>query len=267
MFNCCCCRLGGLGGPGPGYPMMLGYPMMAPPQLAQVGPLLMPGTGSIRSVQSVPMLNHHTWDGEPCPVHHGHHHGHGPMVPLAALYGECNNESNLSVDCPRVFRNARLRPLHVTGLLRAPLSDIRGHHSPPGPQCGRALPAWRPRPSPRPPPARPPSLPRGTRPPHGAGQEVPARQHGQPRPLPGRAPRPQARHGRERGAQQTAHERTEESVASSQQGREEERTRMLFWAFCCDVDHTRDCNIRSVAWYCAQVHRVLGISVVFQLCL
>ena len=68
--------------------MMLGYPMMAPPQLAQVGPLLMPGTGSIRSVQSVPMLNHHTWDGEPCPVHHGHHHGHGPMVPLAALYGE-----------------------------------------------------------------------------------------------------------------------------------------------------------------------------------
>merc|ERR1719510_2073490 len=79
----------GLGGPGPGYPMMLGYPMMAPPQLAQVGPLLMPGTGSIRSVQSVPMLNHHTWDGEPCPVHHGHHHGHGhgPMVPLAALYG------------------------------------------------------------------------------------------------------------------------------------------------------------------------------------
>merc|ERR1719384_2824437 len=71
-------------GPGPGYPMMLGYPMMAPPQLAQVGPLLMPGTGSIRSVQSVPMLSHHTWDGEPCPVHHNHH---GPMVPLAALYG------------------------------------------------------------------------------------------------------------------------------------------------------------------------------------
>ena len=63
--------------------MMLGYPMMAPPQLAQVGPLLMPGTGSIRSVQSVPMLSHHTWDGEPCPVHHNH----GPMVPLAALYG------------------------------------------------------------------------------------------------------------------------------------------------------------------------------------
>ena len=68
-------------GPGPGYPMMVGYPMV-PPQLAAVGPLLMPGTGSIRSVQSVPMLNHHTWDGEPCPVHHHH-----PMVPLAALYG------------------------------------------------------------------------------------------------------------------------------------------------------------------------------------
>ena len=78
--------------PGPGYPMMVGYPMMAPPQLAHVGPLLMPGTGSIRSVQSVPMLSaaghmpgHHTWDGEPCPVHHHHQH---PMVPLAALYGE-----------------------------------------------------------------------------------------------------------------------------------------------------------------------------------
>jgi len=68
----------------PGYPMMVGYPMLAPPQLAHVGPLLMPGTGSIRSVQSVPMLSHghHTWDGEPCPVHHQH-----PMVPLAALYG------------------------------------------------------------------------------------------------------------------------------------------------------------------------------------
>merc|ERR1712027_301953 len=59
----------------PGFPMMVGYPMMAPPQLAHVGPMLMPGTGSIRSVQSVPMLNgHHTWDGEPCPVHHQHQH-------------------------------------------------------------------------------------------------------------------------------------------------------------------------------------------------
>ena len=73
--------------PGAGYPMMVGYPMMAPPQLAHVGPMLMPGTGSIRSVQSVPMLSHHTWDGEPCPVHH-HQHQHGPMVPLAALYGK-----------------------------------------------------------------------------------------------------------------------------------------------------------------------------------
>ena len=47
---------------------------------------------SIRSVQSVPMLAaaasaasippmSHTWDGEPCPVHHQH------AVPLAALYG------------------------------------------------------------------------------------------------------------------------------------------------------------------------------------
>ena len=83
-----CCRM-----PGPGYPMMVGYPMMPQmPQLAHVAPLLMPGTGSIRSVQSVPMLSaaghvpgHHTWDGEPCPVHHHHQH---PMVPLAALYGE-----------------------------------------------------------------------------------------------------------------------------------------------------------------------------------
>ena len=87
ILNPMCFRM-----PGPGYPMMVGYPMMAPPQLAHVAPLLMPGTGSIRSVQSVPMLStghvpgHHTWDGEPCPVHH-HHHQH-PMVPLAALYGE-----------------------------------------------------------------------------------------------------------------------------------------------------------------------------------
>jgi len=65
----------------PGYPMMMGYPMMQPQMTV---PMMMPGTGSIRSVQSVPMLNphSHTWDGEPCPVHHHH-----PMVPLAALYG------------------------------------------------------------------------------------------------------------------------------------------------------------------------------------
>ena len=68
--------------------MMLGYPMMAPTY-----PMLMPGTGSIRSVQSVPMLSPpaHTWDGEPCPVHHHGPH-HPPMVPLAALYGE--NKTN-----------------------------------------------------------------------------------------------------------------------------------------------------------------------------
>ena len=65
----------------PGYPMMVGYPMV-PPHMSV--PMMMPGTGSIRSVQSVPMLSPpaHTWDGEPCPVHHHH-----PMVPLAALYG------------------------------------------------------------------------------------------------------------------------------------------------------------------------------------
>jgi len=64
----------------PGYPVMvpMSYPMF-PPSL----PMVVPGTGSIRSVQSVPMLSPqaHTWDGEPCPVHHQ------PMVPLAALYG------------------------------------------------------------------------------------------------------------------------------------------------------------------------------------
>ena len=37
---------------GPGYPMMVGYPMV-PPQLAAVGPLLMPGTGSIRWVVTI----------------------------------------------------------------------------------------------------------------------------------------------------------------------------------------------------------------------
>ena len=42
------CRMG----PGPGYPMMVGYPMV-PPQLAAVGPLLMPGTGSIRWVETL----------------------------------------------------------------------------------------------------------------------------------------------------------------------------------------------------------------------
>merc|ERR1719458_2078551 len=61
--------------------------------------MLAPGTGSIRSVQSMPMLAHgshmglqpaHTWDGEPCPVHHSHGHGMmppHPMMPMAALYG------------------------------------------------------------------------------------------------------------------------------------------------------------------------------------
>ena len=68
-----------------GYPAMPGampgYPMQ--PQL--MGPIappqfLMAPNGSIRSVHSVPMLAansvpsmppmSHTWDGEPCPVHH-----------------------------------------------------------------------------------------------------------------------------------------------------------------------------------------------------
>ena len=64
---------------------------IAPPQF------LMAPNGSIRSVHSVPMLASaaaagmapsippmsHTWDGEPCPVHHQHQ----PAMPLAALYG------------------------------------------------------------------------------------------------------------------------------------------------------------------------------------
>ena len=85
--------------PMPGYPIQpqLMGPMngmhnamspIAPPQF------LMAPNGSIRSVHSVPMLASaaaaaaasippmsHTWDGEPCPVHHQ------PAVPLAALYG------------------------------------------------------------------------------------------------------------------------------------------------------------------------------------
>ena len=74
----------------PSYAIPIGYPpntaslqpqLMAPPQL------FMAPNGSIRSVQSVPMLaaptptpGAPTWDGEPCPVHHA-------AVPLAALYG------------------------------------------------------------------------------------------------------------------------------------------------------------------------------------
>ena len=66
-----------------GNPQLMGP--MAPPQF------LMAPNGSIRSVHSVPMLAaasaasippmSHTWDGEPCPVHHQ------PAMPLAALYG------------------------------------------------------------------------------------------------------------------------------------------------------------------------------------
>lgn len=72
----------------PGYPIqpqLMGP--IAPPQF------LMAPNGSIRSVHSVPMLASaaaaaasippmsHTWDGEPCPVHHQQ------GIPLAALYG------------------------------------------------------------------------------------------------------------------------------------------------------------------------------------
>lgn len=94
----------------PGYPMMVGYPMMAPGSMMPL--MLAPGTGSIRSVQSMPMLAHgshvglqpaHTWDGEPCPVHH---HGHGmmpgphPMMPMAALYGMPSNPYGPAMSMP-----------------------------------------------------------------------------------------------------------------------------------------------------------------------
>lgn len=72
----------------------MGYPPQGFPQTHQLmGPiappqLIMAPNGSIRSVQSVPMLaaaasaaSAPTWDGEPCPVHHH------PAMPLAALYG------------------------------------------------------------------------------------------------------------------------------------------------------------------------------------
>ena len=77
--------------PMPGYPIqpqLMGP--IAPPQF------LMAPNGSIRSVHSVPMLASaasaaasippmsHTWDGEPCPVHHQYNQ---PAIPLAALYG------------------------------------------------------------------------------------------------------------------------------------------------------------------------------------
>ena len=86
----------------------MGYPTIQPQLMAQMAPqLIMAPNGSIRSVHSVPMLtaahaHSHapsvaastigvapTWDGEPCPVHHGHAHPHAhpQTLPLAALYG------------------------------------------------------------------------------------------------------------------------------------------------------------------------------------
>ena len=73
------------------------YPAIRPQIMGPVAPpqLLMAPNGSIRSVQSVPMLAtaatappmSQTWDGEPCPVHHQHGHHHQQPMPLAALYG------------------------------------------------------------------------------------------------------------------------------------------------------------------------------------
>lgn len=76
--------------PPPGYALApLSYTAVQPQMMGPMAQpqLIMAPNGSIRSVQSVPMLaaTAPTWDGEPCPVHHHHHH-HAPM-PLAALYG------------------------------------------------------------------------------------------------------------------------------------------------------------------------------------
>ena len=77
---------------GQAYPGQA-YPTIQPQIMGPIAPpqLLMAPNGSIRSVQSVPMLAtaaaappmSQTWDGEPCPVHHQH----AQPMPLAALYG------------------------------------------------------------------------------------------------------------------------------------------------------------------------------------
>lgn len=82
--------------PAYAYPMAANgyqYPTIQPQIMGPIAPpqLLMAPNGSIRSVQSVPMLAtaaaappmSQTWDGEPCPVHHQH----AQPMPLAALYG------------------------------------------------------------------------------------------------------------------------------------------------------------------------------------
>eukprot|EP00095_Tigriopus_kingsejongensis_P001229 maker-scaffold160_size295910-snap-gene-1.32 protein:Tk01229 transcript:maker-scaffold160_size295910-snap-gene-1.32-mRNA-1 annotation:"conserved hypothetical protein" len=73
--------------PPPGYALApMSYTAVQPQMMGPMAPpqLMMAPNGSIRSVQSVPMLAAApTWDGEPCPVHHGH----PPMPMPAAFYG------------------------------------------------------------------------------------------------------------------------------------------------------------------------------------
>ena len=118
--------------------MMVGYPMMPAPHM-QV-PMMMPGTGSIRSVQSVPMLSppSHTWDGEPCPVHHHH-----PMVPLAALYGQFGVKIKTLANFPVKFRNGWRRcwlcSIYVHGLLSPSFCHIRSNYGEKSQVSGRTV--------------------------------------------------------------------------------------------------------------------------------
>ena len=77
---------------------------MVPQMMGPISPpqLVMAPNGSIRSVQSVPMLaasGAPTWDGEPCPVHH---HGPPQMPPLAAIYGMGAPTAAISMGPPSV---------------------------------------------------------------------------------------------------------------------------------------------------------------------
>ncbi len=81
----------------PGYSYPIAYPGGPPPPPQFMGPiappqLIMAPNGSIRSVQSVPLLTaaplSHTWDGEPCPVHH--------QVYIFSNLGNCCDSSKKS---------------------------------------------------------------------------------------------------------------------------------------------------------------------------
>jgi len=125
----------------PGYPMMVGYPMVAPGSMMPL--MLAPGTGSIRSVQSMPMLAHgshmgiqpaHTWDGEPCPVHHSHgmmppH----PMMPMAALYGMPGHPYGPAMSMPGGYSVPQSVISGATTVRRArSVAEMSGHGGSPG---------------------------------------------------------------------------------------------------------------------------------------